>query len=56
MGGVDITDQRQSSYLSHETSQRNWLPLLFWILDTGITNTYLIAHLVHPKYEHKAFR
>ena len=57
MGGVHIADQLRSNYplASHQTSQRNWLPLWFWILDTAITNTYLIARLVNPKYEHKAF-
>ncbi|PWW75376.1 hypothetical protein C7212DRAFT_46744, partial [Tuber magnatum] len=45
MGGVDIADQLPSNYPCHPTSRRNWLPLWFWILDTTITNMYIITHL-----------
>lgn len=56
MGGVDIADQLRSNYPSHQSSRRNWLPLWFWILDTTITNMYIITRLTNPKKVHKVFR
>ena len=56
MGGVDVADQLRSNYTCHQVSRRNWLPLWFWALDTTITNAYLIARSLCPKYQHKLFR
>jgi hypothetical protein len=43
MGEVDIADQRRSYYPTHLRVCRNWLPLFFWLLDTAIINSFLIA-------------
>ena len=43
MGGVDIADQRRSYYSTQITTRRTWMPMFFWLLDTTIINSYLIA-------------
>lgn len=50
MGGVDIADQRRSYYNTQLRVCRNWLPLFFWLLDTAIINSFLLAqtYLHHP--------
>ena len=53
MGGVDIADQRRSYYNTQITSRRTWMPIFFWLLDTAIINSYLIAG---SKEEHIDFR
>lgn len=42
MGGVDIADQLRSVYTSHLQSRRTWMPLFFWLLDTSVTNSYIL--------------
>ena len=53
MGGVDIADQLRSSFTSHLPSRRVWLPLLFWLLETAATNSYLLLASTDPSYENK---
>src|SRR3954469_2098743 len=53
MEGVDIADQRRSYYNTQITSRRTWMPIFFWLLDTAIINSYLIAG---SKEEHIDFR
>lgn len=50
MGGVDIADQRRSYYTTQLRVCRNWFPIFFWLLDTAIINSYLIAResIPHP--------
>lgn len=43
MGGVDIADQRRSYYSTQLRVVRNWMPLFFWLLDTTVINSFLIA-------------
>lgn len=43
MGGVDIADQRRSYFTTQFRTVRSWMPLFFWLLDTSITNCFLIA-------------
>jgi len=42
-GGVDIADQRRSYYYTQLRVCRNWLPLFFWLLDTTVINSFLLA-------------
>ena len=42
MGGVDVADQLRSSFSSHIPSQRTWMPLFFWLLDTSATKSSVI--------------
>ena len=57
MGGVDIADQLRSVYTSHMTTFRTWMPLLFWILDTVVTNSYMIMKDIDHEWNnsHKKF-
>lgn len=48
MGGVDIADQRRSYYSTQLRVCRNWLPIFFWLLDTTIINSHLIARQAIP--------
>jgi len=56
MGGVDIADQLRSNYPTHQKSQRTWLPLWFWALDTTVSNCYVINKHLTPDQSHKEFR
>ena len=58
MGGVDIADQLRSYYNTQLTSFRTWWPMLFWALDTMLTNAYLIYSDIEgtPNISHKEFR
>jgi hypothetical protein len=58
MGGVDRADQLRCYYDCQQTSRRTWWPILFWALDTMVTNAYIIFCDVEgvPKLSHKEFR
>jgi hypothetical protein len=58
MGGVDIADQFRSYYDTQLASFRMWWPMMFWGLDTMITNSYLIYSDPKdvPAMRHKEFR
>jgi len=43
MGGVDIADQRRSYYSTQLQVVRTWMPIFFWLLDTTIINSFLLA-------------
>ena len=43
MGGVDIADQRRSYYSTQLRVVRSWMPLFFWLLDTTVINSFLLA-------------
>ena len=56
MSGVDIADPLCSDYPTHQKCQRTWLPFRFWVLDTTVSNCYIIdKHLLTPDRSHKAF-
>src|SRR5437763_17177560 len=42
MGGVNITDQYHSYYITQIVTQYNWLLIFFWILDTALLNSFII--------------
>ncbi|CAG8698995.1 19887_t:CDS:2 [Cetraspora pellucida] len=42
MGSVDTADQFRSYYNCQITSLCNWLPLMFWLIDMAIVNSYII--------------
>jgi hypothetical protein len=56
MGGVDIADQLRANYNVQQRSSRNWYPLLFWLLETTIVNTYIIMKTLRnwPARDHTA--
>ena len=56
MGGVDVADQLRSSYNTHLTGVRNWLPLFYWLVDTLKVNSYLLWRLHYPEAVHKYFQ
>jgi hypothetical protein len=40
MGGVDIANQLRESFETHRSSQRNWWPLFYWLIDVVVINSY----------------
>jgi Transposase IS4 len=48
MNGVDIADQLISNYKTHLKGARTWMPLLFWLIDVSITNSYLSMRAKFP--------
>lgn len=42
MGGVDIADQFRSYYDCQLIVFHTWMPLMFWLIDTAIVNSYII--------------
>ena len=56
MGGVDIADQLRSYNSTQLTSNRNWMPLFFWILDIVLVNSYKLAGLNGWTKSQVAFR
>ena len=48
MNGVDRADQLRASIECHRKGNRNWLPLLWWLLDSVKVNAYLLY-----KYQYK---
>src|SRR5690349_5886489 len=56
MGGVDIADQLRSYNSTQLTSNRNWMPLFFWILDIALVNSYKLAGLNGWTKSQVAFR
>ncbi|PWW73646.1 hypothetical protein C7212DRAFT_216708 [Tuber magnatum] len=55
MNGVDPADHLCASYPTQLKALRNWLPLLFWILDTSIVNSFLLYQFTHPNAKHCQF-
>jgi len=58
MGGVDIADQRRSYYSTQLRVVRSWMPLFFWLLDTTVINSFLIAqqHMGGSGGQHSIWR
>jgi hypothetical protein len=44
---VGVADQYRSYYSLELISSRTWLPLFYWLLDTALTNSYIIFKKVH---------
>jgi len=44
--GVDIADQYRSYYFTQLKCPRYWPPILFWLLDTTVINSYLLLHRI----------
>lgn len=47
--GVDLADQYRAAYFTQPTTRRNWPPLLFWLLDISIINSFLLF-TNHPNH------
>jgi hypothetical protein len=45
IGGVDLANQFREAYKVHRTSQRNWWPLFYWLIDIACINTYRLYQL-----------
>ena len=43
MGGVDIADQLRSYFNTQRTYQKTWKPLFHFLLDTVLSNSYLLS-------------
>ena len=59
MGGVDTADQLRQYYTVQMRTSRTWVPLFLWLLDTSITNAYImwtIHHNSKTKTSHRDFR
>jgi hypothetical protein len=46
MGGVDRANQLRAVYTSHQRTQRNWLSLLWFAMDTAMDNAFIIFRVV----------
>jgi hypothetical protein len=42
MGGVDRANQLRAVYTSHQPTGRNWLSLLWFVMDTAVDDSYII--------------
>ena len=56
MGGVDIADQYQSYYDTQLISRRTWFPIVFWLLDTTLINSFIMYSDLDLSLEHTEFR
>jgi Transposase IS4 len=61
MGGVDLANQFREAYEVHRTSQRNWWPLFYWLIDVACINAYRLYQLYTVQQgerplAHKEFR
>ena len=45
MGGVDIANQFRESYETHRTTRRKWWPILYWLIDVIVINSYRLSQL-----------
>jgi hypothetical protein len=46
MGGVDRANQLRAVYTSHQPTERNWLSLLWFVVDTAMENSFIIFRVV----------
>lgn len=60
---VDVADQIRTNFtVQRQGERRTWRPLAYWLLDTCLTNSYLIWRFYHPpnvllaRDSHRAFR
>jgi hypothetical protein len=57
MGGVDLANQYRESYETHKSTQRNWWPLFYWLIDVACINGYRLQQLHQKKpLNHLEFR
>ena len=56
MGGVDIADQYRSYYNTQLILQFPWFPILFWLVDTALINSFIMYSDLDKLLEHKEFR
>ena len=58
--GVDVADQYRSYYFTQLKCLRNWPPLFYWLVDTTVINSFLIARRLSPPFQYnntsQAFR
>ena len=46
---VDLADQRRAAYTVHQRARRNWLPILFLLLDISLVNAHLLHELARQE-------
>jgi len=51
MNGVDVANQKRSSYSTHKTTHCNWFPILYWLLDAAIVNAYHIQCVYYKQQQ-----
>jgi hypothetical protein len=61
MGGIDLANQFREAYEVHRTTQRNWWPLFYWLIDVACVNAYRLycLYTIQQKEKplnHKEFR
>nr|XP_039258026.1 piggyBac transposable element-derived protein 4-like [Styela clava] len=49
MGGVDLADQYTSYYNFSRKSVKWWKKIFFWLIETSVTNSYIIYKLTRPE-------
>ena len=42
MSGIDLADQRRAAYTTHQRTRRNWMSLLWLLLNLSIINTHIL--------------
>lgn len=50
--GVDMADQYRSYYFTQLKCLRNWPPILYWLLNTTVINSFLLAWKLPPSSEY----
>ena len=54
--GVDVADQYRSYYFTQLKCLRNWPPIFYWLLDTTVINSYLLARQLPSPHEYHGLR
>ena len=49
MNGMDVANQMRASYTTHIVTERNWLPILYWLLDAAIVNAFRIQQIYYQQ-------
>ena len=50
--GVDVADQYRSYYFTQLKCLRNWPPIFYWLIDTTVINSFLIARRLSPPFQY----
>ena len=56
MNSVDLADQYRSYYATQLRVSRVWMPLFFWLLDTTVINSWILAKITAKPNSHTAMQ
>jgi len=56
MSSVNIADELRSYFSTQSVAHQNWQPFFYWLLDTGIINSYRLARINGSPTTHHGFR